>query len=272
MPELPEVETVCRGLRPLVQNRTIKEVIITRPSIIEGKEEDFRQLMMGKMIKGITRHGKYIIFILNEGYLLSHLRMEGKYRVTKKDEPLEKHTHVRFLLDNGEELRYQDVRAFGKMCYLPNKEALIAALSHVGKEPWDKNEEEFYQELKKYRSAIKSVLLNQKVISGLGNIYVDEVLFKAQVHPETKANEITKEESANILKASQEILQTAIEAGGSTIHTYKNAEGKSGAYQEQLQVYGKKGEPCPRCQTPIEKIKVGGRGTHFCPNCQPIKS
>lgn len=271
MPELPEVETVCRGLRELVLGKTIQQVTVLRPSIIQGEVSAFQQAVYGQKIIRLERRGKYIIFVLEAGAILSHLRMEGKYEYVPEQTVYKKHTHVIFQLDQGMQLRYIDVRAFGRLQYFATLEELQAALT-LGPEPWEADPKQVWTQLQRYRSAIKTVLLNQKVISGLGNIYVDEVLFAAQLSPFQPANTLSEAEVIRVINESQRILKAAIQVGGTTVHTYKNAKGESGHYQEQLQVYHKEGQACPRCGSLLEKSKLNGRGTHFCPNCQAQKS
>jgi formamidopyrimidine-DNA glycosylase len=276
MPELPEVETVRRTLEKLVLNKTIDTVSINWPKMIKSplEAEQFSDALKGQTIKEISRRGKFLIFYTDDFALVSHLRMEGKYAVYPHSEPIDKHTHVIFHFSDGTELRYKDVRKFGTMhLYSKGSEFEIPPLIDLGPEPFseDFTVEYLSQKLKKTNRKIKPALLDQKIVVGLGNIYVDEALFRSRIHPETIAN-LLDDEQIKVLH--QEIIQTLSEAvhkGGSTIRSYVNSQGEIGMFQLELFVYGKKGENCKNCGQELEKTVVGGRGTHFCPNCQPRK-
>ena len=211
---------------------------------------------------------------LDDYYLLSHLRMEGKYFFKTKNDGINKHEHVIFDLDDGSELRYMDTRKFGKM-YLIKKEDIdkIGPLVELGLEPWDDNltSEYLLDKYKKKKLPIKSVLLDQNIIVGIGNIYADEILFLSKINPLKKCNLITKEEAENIIKYTKKVLEAAIEKGGTTIRTYSSVDGVHGLFQNELFVHGKDKNNCPICNTKIEKIKVGGRGTYYCPKCQTLQ-
>lgn len=276
MPELPEVETVRKTLEKLVLNKTIENITITWPKMIKSPTEidQFRDALKGQTIKEMGRRGKFLIFYTSDYSLVSHLRMEGKYAVYPTDEPYDKHTHVIFHFTDGTELRYKDVRKFGTMhLFKKGSEFEAPPLMDLGPEPFS---EEFTldylsQRLKKTNRKIKPTLLDQKILVGLGNIYVDEALFRSKIHPETIANTLSKEQ---LLKLHQEIINTlseAVQKGGSTIRSYINSQGEIGMFQLELFVYGRKGESCKDCGQDLEKTVVGGRGTHFCPNCQPLE-
>lgn len=274
MPELPEVETVRKGLEQLVLNKKIKEVIVTWNRIIEHPSvEDFANQLIGESIESVSRRGKYLIFHLTHYDMVSHLRMEGKFDYVQPNEAVTKHTHVRFVFTDHTELRYLDVRKFGRLTLLPKNTALeYKGIKKLGPEPTpdDFLIDPFRQKLKKHHKAIKPLLLDQTLITGLGNIYVDEALFQAKIHPEQTADSLTFDEVTLLHAAIISVLAKAVEAGGTTIRTYKNALGEAGTFQVQLAVYGKTSEPCPNCGTEITKIKVAQRGTHFCPLCQRI--
>ncbi|CAG9608865.1 DNA-formamidopyrimidine glycosylase [Pseudoneobacillus rhizosphaerae] len=276
MPELPEVETVRKTLENLVLNKTIEHITISWPKMIKNPTEidQFTDALKGQTIKKIGRRGKFLIFYTDVYALVSHLRMEGKYAVYPKDEPFDKHTHVVFHFTDGTDLRYKDVRKFGTMhLFKKGTEFEGPPLIDLGPEPFS---EEFTldylgQKLQKTNRKIKPTLLDQKIVVGLGNIYVDEALFRAKIHPETIANTLNKEQ---LLKLHQEIINTlseAVQKGGSTIRSYINSQGEIGMFQLELLVYGRKGESCKDCGRDLEKTVVGGRGTHFCPNCQPLE-
>lgn len=272
MPELPEVETVKRSLTNLVKDKIIKSVDIYHYNIIEYPSvEEFKTNIVNQKINKIERYGKWLIFVLDNYYLLSHLRMEGKYFYKNSAEPLLKHEHVVFNFTDDTCLRYMDVRKFGKM-HLIKKEDItkIGPLIEMGLEPWsDKLDETYLKEkYKNKKLPIKTTLLDQSIIVGIGNIYADEILFLSKINPLRKSSNLTNEELKLIIKYTKEVLASAIEKGGSSIRTYTSVDGVHGLFQQELYVHTKKGEKCLVCNTIIEKTKVGGRGTYYCPHCQ----
>ncbi|HEL2002852.1 TPA: DNA-formamidopyrimidine glycosylase [Streptococcus suis] len=271
MPELPEVETVRRGLNRLVKGKVIEKVKVSYASMIKTGADAFCQDLLGQEILDVARRGKYLLIYLTDHVLISHLRMEGKYNFFPDQVPANKHFHAFFTFTDGSTLVYQDVRKFGTMELLGKADVGAYFISRkIGPEPTEEDFDlkEFAAKLAKSRKPIKSHLLDQSLVAGLGNIYVDEVLFKAKVHPAQTSNQLSAEQVTSLRQATIEVLQLGIEKGGSTIRTYKNALGMDGTMQDYLQVYGKTGQACPRCQTEIVKIQLGGRGTHFCPKCQ----
>jgi formamidopyrimidine-DNA glycosylase len=277
MPELPEVETVKRTLTMLVTGKTISEVEVRLPRIIQ-KPDDIRMfetLLQGQTILGIERRGKFLRFMLDDYVLVSHLRMEGKYGVYRSDDPLELHTHVVFHFTDGTDLRYKDVRQFGTMHLFVKGEDLIQPpLQKLGLEPLDEafTLDAFTKRIGKKTTKIKPLLLNQEYIVGIGNIYVDESLFLAGIHPEREASSLTKQELALLHEAIVRTLRESVEVGGSSVKSYVNGQGEIGLFQHQLKIYGRKSEPCYQCGSEIQKTVVGGRGTHICLICQPLKS
>ncbi|GKQ42501.1 formamidopyrimidine-DNA glycosylase [Companilactobacillus sp. RD055328] len=274
MPEMPEVETVRRGLIDLVKNKTISSIEMRYPAIINGDKKEFSDILVGAKIIDIRRRAKFLIFDFDNNYsMLSHLRMEGKYQVRDNVEDFDKHVHIIFKFSDGDMLGYRDVRKFGRMQLFKTDEIFNSkSLTKLGPEPLSTEFtfDNIYPRIIKRKKSIKAVLLDQNVISGLGNIYVDEVLWMSKIHPETIANKLTKADIQNIIKASNEEIKKAIEAGGTTIRSYVDSKGNSGTFQFGLNAYDQEGNPCKRCGTTIEKIKVSGRGTHFCPNCQKV--
>lgn len=270
MPELPEVETVRQTLRHLILERTITSVDVLYPPIIEGDLEAFTSLMAYQQIQEVERKGKYLIFKLSQGVFVSHLRMEGKYLYEPSSTPIEKHTHVIFHLDNGMDLRYHDTRKFGRIQWL-DKEKYVdeKPLNQLGKEPFDLSKEEFYQAIHSSDLPIKTVLLDQTKIAGLGNIYANEVLFRAKIHPLTKASSLSKAKCQLLIDMSIEVLNEAIAQGGTTIRSF-SSNGIHGLFTQQLCVHGKEKEPCPRCNYPILRKKINGRSAYYCPKCQRI--
>ncbi|WP_423364599.1 DNA-formamidopyrimidine glycosylase [Mycoplasma sp. P36-A1] len=269
MPELPEVETVVQTLKKLILDRTIIKVEVLWENIIDKIEViDFKEKVKNQKIKDIHRQGKIIIFELDDYFMLSHLRMEGKYYYSKQPK-IDKHSHVIFYLDNDMYLIYNDVRKFGKIS-LVKKELLMTHpyLLKLAKEPFNMSKEELFNSLSKSNKAIKTVLLDQNILAGLGNIYVDEVLFLSKIHPETPAKSITLKQSQDIINNSIITLNKAISLGGTTIRSYTSSLGVTGKFQNELNVHTKKDEPCINCGSKIIKIKVNGRGSYLCPNCQ----
>lgn len=275
MPELPEVETIRRTLEYLVLEKEIKDVIVHWPKIIQHPDdiEYFKQLLTGETIRSLRRRGKFLLFYLDHYVLVSHLRMEGKYRVVPESEPIDKHTHVIFQFTDGTELRYNDVRKFGTMHVFPIGEELkVQPLIKLGPDPFDENYTLDYvkEKLKRTTRNIKATLLDQSIIAGLGNIYVDEVLFLSQIHPEKCANELTDEEIKTIWENVRLVIEKAVEKGGTTIRSYVNGEGEMGMFQQELYVYAQDKKPCKHCGTEIVKLRVAGRGTHICSKCQVL--
>ena len=272
MPELPEVETVKEALKHKVLNKKIKNVNIYYPKIIEYPTSDeFVKKLMGETILDIKRRGKWLMFELNNYYLLSHLRMEGKYNYKSVSDKKNKHEHIEFVFTDNTSLRYQDTRKFGRM-FLYEKENVFNKhpLNELGLEPWDKNLNANYLK-EKYKSKnkeIKSILLDQSIIVGIGNIYADEILFLSKINPYKKANDLNELELKNIIKNTKKVLEEAIKDGGTTIKSYTSEEGVHGRFQQNLNVHQRKGEKCKKCESEIVKVVIGGRGTYYCPECQ----
>ncbi len=275
MPEKPEVMTVARKLKDHLVGREFKNVEIFHDNIIAYPTvQEFKENIKNKKVVDITTRGKWIVFDLGQDYLLVHLRMEGKFFYRTPKDVREKHEHVIFTLDNGEQLRYHDVRKFGKMVFISKEEAPShKPFSELGLEFWDSNLTDAYlkEHYQNKSLPIKSSLLDQSIITGIGNIYADEILFLSQISPLLPANRLTKKNRNDIIFYAREVLNEAIEAGGTTIRSYTSEEGVHGLFQQQLKVHGKKGEPCPNCGEIILKVQIGGRGTYYCPKCQKKK-
>lgn len=274
MPEMPEVETVRRILNGKVIGKTISKVIIKDPIII--KEIDpvaFAQTLHGKTITEVERYGKYLFFKMGEITLVSHLRMEGKY-FTYEQHELTKHDHIAFEFTDGSLLVYNDTRKFGTMHIMETKSMFEhKALSKLGVEPLNQNltAEYLLRCAGKKVKTVKEFLLDQTVICGLGNIYVDEVLFMSKIHPKTSIANIKLCGMQAIVDNTNLVITKAIAEGGTTVKSFMASNEAHGLFQHSLNVYGRTGLPCVNCETPIEKIKIGGRGTHFCPKCQRLK-
>lgn len=279
MPELPEVETVRKTLERQILNKTITDVEVYYEKMLENcDKETFISTLKNKTIQKIDRYGKYLMFIFDDCSVISHLRMEGKFFIKSIDSPKEKHEHIVFTLDDSISFRYHDTRKFGRMVLLntndKNQIMEYSALAKLGKEANDKSftEQELLDKLKKKNVFIKTALLDQQIICGLGNIYVDEVCFMSKLNPFMLTKEITLLDAKNILESSRIVLAKAIQAGGTTIRSYTSSLGVTGLFQLELLVHSKENKPCPICKTPIIKTKVGGRGTYYCPHCQKISN
>ena len=274
MPELPEVETVRRGLEKLILGKKIASLDIRYTKMIKTDLDQFQKELPGQLVKSMGRRGKYLLFYLTDKVLISHLRMEGKYFYYPDQVPERKHAHVLIHFEDGGTLVYEDVRKFGTMELLaPELLDAYFVSKKLGPEPTEQDFdlENFIAALKKSKKPIKSHLLDQTLVAGLGNIYVDEVLWRAKVHPASPSQSLTRAEATAIHEQTIAVLGQAVEKGGSTIRTYTNAFGEDGTMQDFHQVYDKAGQACSRCGSIIEKIQLGGRGTHFCPKCQRRK-
>ena len=274
MPELPEVETVRQTLKKYLIGQKIKEIYAPYPKIIKMELSDFKEKLINQTFRDIKRYGKYLFFVMDDYTLVSHLRMEGKYFIRNSLNELTKHEHVIFKLQENSFLSYHDVRKFGTMELIEKgKEFTLFSVKKLGVEA-NQDNIDFNAIFPKFHQAkrpIKSVLLDQSVITGLGNIYVDETLFRSKIHPEELSSDLTKYEITDILSNAKKVLDKAIKLGGTTIRTYQSSLGVDGRFQNELKVHTKVNEPCPVCGTSIVKIKVGGRGTYLCPNCQKRK-
>ena len=274
MPELPEVETVRRGLEKLILGKKISNIEIRYPKMIKSDLNQFQKELPGQVIQSMGRQGKYLLFNLRDKVLISHLRMEGKYFYYPDEIPERKHAHILVHFEDGTTLVYEDVRKFGTMELLaPELLDSYFISKKLGPEPTDQDFDlgRFKLALKKSKKPIKSHLLDQTLVAGLGNIYVDEVLWRAKVHPSRHSNSLTAQEVRKVHDETIKVLGQAVEKGGSTIRSYTNAFGEDGTMQEFHQVYDKAGQACSRCGSTIEKIQLGGRGTYFCPKCQRRK-
>lgn len=271
MPELPEVETVRSILEKEVQGKKIASVSVLRPKNVITPLTEFESALKGKTILSVGRKGKYLLFHLSDDFvLLSHLRMEGKYFLKESKSPLTKHDLIYFDFSDGTRLVYNDVRKFGVMgLYREENYLSLSSLSHLGKEPFEITPKELFEGLKKKKQeAIKTALLDQSLIAGIGNIYADETLFGAKLDPRTPCSLITLKDCSRLLDSCRKVMKLAIEEGGSTIKSYHPKEGMNGLMQNHLYAYGKMNTACPNCQTPFHRIFLNGRSATYCPNCQ----
>jgi formamidopyrimidine-DNA glycosylase len=275
MPELPEVETVARGLRKEVAGRRILSITIGKSDFIDNPADIERELP-GRIIREVQRYGKFLLLRLTtaektgqqdeESALLVHLGMTGMLWPRPVSEPQLKHTHVVMLLDDGRELRFIDARRFGRIAYLA-KDVLQKELLRFGADPLEVELEEFQKRMHR-RARVKALLLDQRVLRGVGNIYADESLWKARIHPAHLGMRLAATQVKELYRALQDILQKAIVLRGSSISDFLDADGQPGEYQRHHRVYGREGKSCSRCKTPIRRVIVAGRSSYFCPNCQ----
>src|SRR5579863_8067184 len=283
MPELPEVETVVRGLQKSVLGRRILSVWIGKSDFIDNPAEFTR--LSGQKIAAIERFGKFMLLRLANGEdvaekalkddaankaasLLVHLGMTGQLAPSAAEIPFDKHTHVSFALDDGRELRYTDPRRFGRMAYL-TPELLANEVAGAGADPLEVTAAEFAERVRSRNARIKALLLDQSVFRGVGNIYADESLWRAKIHPARVGSKISAKEAETLRRVLQEILNRAIVMRGSSISDFLDAEGEPGEYQRHHRAYGREGKRCYRCGNLIRRAIVAGRSSYFCPRCQP---
>mgnify|MGYP004667787755 CR=1 FL=1 len=270
MPELPEVETVLRTLETKIKDKKILDIAVLYAPIVEGDVTEFKNKLIGQHFRDFKRRGKYLLFEMDDITLVSHLRMEGKYVYRNLNQEIEKHELVIFNIDDRFELRYKDVRRFGKM-YLVEKDNLCKSpLSKLGYEPWDDAlTVDYLREKYKNKSIpIKTILLDQTIVTGIGNIYADEILFLSKINPKMRGRDLTDENLNDIIINTRKVLEQAIEQKGTTIRSYTSEEGVAGNFQNNLSVHKREGEKCLCCNGIIKRIKIGGRSTYYCENCQ----
>jgi len=282
MPELPEVETVARGLRQAILGRRILSVTLGKTDFIDDPAA-LEQHLPGRQIEAVERYGKFMLLRLsavNEetrattngdaapASLLVHLGMTGQIAPSPAGQPLEKHTHVCLLLDDGRELRYTDARRFGRIAYL-TKTSLAEELAGFGADPLEVSKEEFANRICERRARIKALLLDQSVLRGVGNIYADESLWRARIHPARLGAKLSGKQAETLRCALQDILRKAIVLRGSSISDFLDAAGEPGEYQRHHRAYGREGKKCYRCKVAIRRAIVAGRSSYFCPRCQP---
>ena len=275
MPELPEVETIKRVIEPQIQGRSIENIFIRQPAVIaHPAAEEFHSQLIGQIISRMERRGKFLVFLLDSGdRMILHLRMTGCLLLTSEAFPEEPHTHLTFQLTGGRQLRYSDTRRFGRFWFLKKVEAdTYSGIEKLGKEPFDPefSSEYLMERLGKRKKAIKECLLEQKVIAGIGNIYSDEILFAARIHPARPASSLTSEEWQRLAAAIPEQLSFFIAKNEISPEEYLSSKGKDYRNTPFLQVYGKEGSLCPLCGERLQRMVIGGRSSVFCPSCQKM--
>jgi len=269
MPELPEVETTRRGIEPHLLNQRIKQVDVRDSRLRWPVPADFAERLCGARVQRLSRRGKYILVHSEQGVFLIHLGMSGSLRVVTDQAPLKKHDHVIFHLGNGHSVRLHDPRRFG--CVLWVEDALThPLLAELGPEPLDEafNAAYLFARAKGRSAAVKSFLMDAHVVVGVGNIYANEALFMAGIHPTRPAGRISAARYEKLVSAVKQVLGDAIAVGGTTLRDFVNGNGEPGYFQQQLRVYGRDGEPCRVCRTPLKSLRLGQRATFFCKLCQ----
>lgn len=271
MPELPEVEKIKRILEPQLTGRVINSLSVNRPEIIEHPSLNaFNAAVTGEKIVSMDRRGKYLFIVLEKGCkIVLHLRMTGCLLVTPPDHPLEKHTHLVFRLDDENQLRFQDVRRFGRFWLLQkNEEDTVSGVHKLGPEPYELNDDYLSGILAKRKRAVKECLLDQRLIAGIGNIYADEILYMARLHPRRSAGTLSSRECERLAAAIVSVLTRAVEENLMTPEEYLAGKGRDYRNASTFQVYGHAGEPCQVCGNVLCRTVVAGRGSVYCPSCQ----
>lgn len=275
MPELPEVETVCMGLRSKLIGKTISDIELFRPNLRFPFPENLANKLSGQKIESISRVAKYILVQFENSDLtwVTHLGMTGRYIFCPFSNDLGKHSHVRIRFhDLDEQLLYEDPRRFGYMGLCEGKIENHPFFEHLGYDPFSEEltSKIFYEKLQNKKTPIKNLLLDQKIVTGIGNIYACEALYWAKIHPETKSSSLTKKQAATLLQSIRDVLEHAIQSGGSSLRDYKKTDGTLGYFQHKWAIYGKKGEACPHCNCNLEEtngiqsVKQAGRTTYYC--------
>lgn len=269
MPELPEVETTRRGIMPHLVNRSVKNVLVRQPMLRWPVSPELGQVLTGQKVLSVDRRGKYLFLKTRAGRMMIHLGMSGSLRILDSDIAPEKHDHVDVIFDGNKMLRFRDPRRFGSVFWLPAGES-HTLLERLGPEPLetDFDTDYIFEKSRKRKLAIKSFLMTSQVVVGVGNIYANEALFMAGIHPEKHAGKVSKKKYGELVKAVKLILAKAIEAGGTTLQDFVHEDGSPGYFEQQLNVYGRGGELCVQCQSILKEIRLGQRTTVFCTRCQ----
>ncbi|MQL52792.1 bifunctional DNA-formamidopyrimidine glycosylase/DNA-(apurinic or apyrimidinic site) lyase [Desulfofundulus thermobenzoicus] len=273
MPELPEVETIKRSLEKSLPGLVIEKADIFLPKIIKAPgPEEFCREVAGKTIRKVDRRGKYLLINLSDGLVLAvHLRMTGRLIYSGREAPVPRYTHLILHLDNGHRLYFADMRQFGRLWLVPESGlSAISGLAGLGVEPLSPAFTPDYlaEKLRGRHTRLKPLLLDQRFIAGLGNIYADEALHRAGLHPLREAGSLSAAEVETLYRVIREVLEEGIKCRGTTVRDYVDGTGRAGTFQNKLRVYGRSGLPCPRCGETITRIKTGGRSACFCPGCQ----
>lgn len=271
MPELPEIETTKRGISPLLINQDIINVTVRHTRLRLPVTPELHHLCANKRVLNITRRAKYLLLQLSEGYIVIHLGMSGHLRIVNAQTSIRKHDHIDLGLSNGTILRYNDPRRFGLWLYIPDAPLEHPLFKHLGPEPLtDEFSADYLSKRACYKKqCIKSFIMDNRVVVGVGNIYAAESLFLAKIHPQTAAGQVPEDKMRHLTGHIKKVLQNAIQAGGTTLRDFYAADGKPGYFSQALNVYGRQYKPCHVCETIIEALNIAGRNSAFCPKCQP---
>lgn len=271
MPELPEVETTCRGIAPSLEGRRVERVVLRERRLRWPVPSDFESHLAGRRITGVGRRAKYLLIRTDGGTLIAHLGMSGSLRVLARELPPRPHDHVDLVLDSGRVLRLNDPRRFGSLHWVTGDPEAHPLLAGLGPEPLGPGFDGDYlwQRARGRRVAIKLFIMNAQVVVGVGNIYASEALFRAGIRPTTPAGRVSRARMERLARAIRDVLSEAIRVGGTTLRDYVNPDGAPGYFRQELFVYERAGEPCRRCRTPIRHRVLGQRSTYWCPACQP---
>lgn len=270
MPELPEVETTCRGIEPLVIDKVVDKVLIHNASLRWPVPSEMTTLLPGQTFCTVSRRSKYLLFSLDEGTMIVHLGMTGHLRVDSSLSERRKHDHFEIVFTDGTALRYNDSRRFGAILWTSDDPLQHVRLATLGPEPFSSefNASYLYHRSRERKIAVKPFLMDAHVVVGVGNIYASEALFRARIAPARAAGKVSKAAYKRLVEMVVIILNEAIAAGGTTIRDFANSEGKPGYFKQELRVYGRAGQKCTVCDTLIKQIKLGQRSTYYCPSCQ----
>lgn len=270
MPELPEVETTRKGIAPYVVGETIEDIIIRERKLRWPIPASFKRTFKHQLIHKLRRRAKYLLFYTDKACILLHLGMSGSLRIVDNNTPHEKHDHVDLIFSSGRILRFRDPRKFGSLLFTKDDPLTHKLISHLGPEPLNDefDTEYLYTRSRKRTQVIKTLIMDSRIVVGVGNIYANEALFKAGINPKQKAGRVSKARYEKLVNAIKTVLSSAIEKGGTTLRDFINGEGKPGYFRNELQVYDRAGEPCVKCKSPIKLIKLGQRSSFYCSHCQ----
>jgi len=270
MPELPEVETTRRGIQPHIQGHTIEKIIVRDHRLRWPIPRKLNARLQGQTIHDVSRRGKYLLITTEAGTLIMHLGMSGSLRVVTCDTPSEKHDHVDIVLDNQQCLRLRDPRRFGAVLFSEDEPLRHELLRDLGPEPLDKafNAEYLFARSRKRKACIKAFIMDSHIVVGVGNIYANEALFAAGIHPKRAAGKVTRAQFELLVQAIKKVLRAAIKAGGTTLRDFTRSDGKPGYFRQSLQIYDREGEPCPKCGKPITLAVIAQRSSYYCTHCQ----